>query len=280
MAYAFEHLRSAGVQAFVINTHHLPQCYNTAFPQHEYAGCPLTFRHESPAILDTAGGLANVRDLLDDGGSFIVYNGDILTDIALQPLLDEHSKRGNVVTLALRSTGPSRNVVFDSASGCVRDLRGTLGVPSDSPCLFTGIYVVSPEFFDWLVPGKVESVVPVFLRLIQAGKRVGGVLCDEGQWWDLGDRASYLGAHLEMNKLGAAFRGGHAAAIHAEARLSSDVQLSGLNVIGPGAVVEADCCLEDCLLWPGAQVQSGSVLRRCIVRSGQCGYGERNGVDF
>ena len=62
--------------------------------------------------------------------------------------------------------------------------------------------------------------------------------------------------------------------------MSQGVQLSGLNVIGPGAVVEAGCYLEDCLLWPGAHVESGAVLQRCIVRSGKIGHGQHDGVDF
>jgi mannose-1-phosphate guanylyltransferase/mannose-1-phosphate guanylyltransferase/phosphomannomutase len=280
ISYAFDHLMGVGIGSFVVNTYHLPLGYADAFPQREYRGCALTFRNEAPVILDTAGGLANMRDLLDDGDPFIVYNGDILTNIRLQPLIDEHKARGNVVTLALRSTGQNRNVVFDPASGCVQDLRGALDVRTGLACLFTGIYIVSPEFFQWLTPGRVESVVPVFLRLIQEGHRVGGVLCDDGYWWDLGERNSYLEAHGELNRLGAAFGGGHAQAIHSDARVSADSALSGLNVIGPGAVVEPGCDLEDCILWPGARVRAGTKLRRCIVRSGISASGEKEGVDF
>ena len=281
LSYAFDHLIGVGAQCFVVNTHHLPHCYGEAFPSGSYRDCPLVFRNESPVILDTAGGLANARDLLDDGQPFIVYNGDILTDIALQPLLDEHAASGNLVTLALRSKGPSRNVVFDPTTRCVLDLRGTLGVVTDAPpCLFTGVYVVSPAFFDWLAPGKVESVVPVFLRMIQAGQRVGGVLTDDGHWWDLGDRASYLVAHAELQALGAAFPGQRAPALHPEAIIAADAVLAGLNVIGPAAIVGADCQLTDCILWPGARVAAGSRLTRCIVRSGIIAKGIAVGMDF
>jgi mannose-1-phosphate guanylyltransferase len=131
-----------------------------------------------------------------------------------------------------------------------------------------------------LTPGKVESVVPVFLRMIQAGQRVGGVLADKGEWWDLGDRSSYLAAHAELHALGSAFRGDRAPAVHPEAQVSAKAILAGLNVIGPGAIVEAGSELEDCILWPGARITSGARLRRCIVRSGICANGVADSVDF
>lgn len=261
ISHAFDHLLGAGVSEFVVNTHHLPEAYGLAFPDAQYRGAPIYFRHESPERLETAGGIANVRDLLG-GEPFFVYNGDILTDLPLQCLLDEHRARGNIVTLALRSHGPAQHISLDAERGLVTDIRNLLGTGQAGSLLFTGIYICEPEFHTWLTPGKVESVIPVFLRMIQAGARLGGVVLDEGRWWDLGSRAAYLEAHRELHE------SGHGPAIHPEADVSPDAVLTGLNVIGPGAVVEAGAVLEDCLLWPEARVTNGAQLSRCIVRRG------------
>jgi NDP-sugar pyrophosphorylase family protein len=59
----------------------------------------------------------------------------------------------------------------------------------------------------------------------------------------------------------------HGPAIHPEAQVSPDAILRRTNVIGPGAVVEPGCQLEDCILWPHARVVTGARLKRCIVRS-------------
>ncbi len=263
ITYAFDHLLGAGVKEFVVNTHHIPAAYADAFPEGTHAGAPIAFRNESPVRLETAGGIANVRDLLNEE-PFIVYNGDILTDLPLQPLLKEHQDKRNLVTLVLRSTGPALHIAMDETTGRVTDIRNMLGTGEEGRYLFTGIYACQPEIHAWLTPGKVESVIPIFLRMIQEGAKLGAVVIDDGQWWDLGSRAAYLEVHQVLHRLGTA----PAPAIHPEAWISPAAALHGLNIIGDGAVVEAGAVLEDCIVWPGAVVAAGTDLRRCIIRSG------------
>lgn len=227
---AFDHLRGVGAREFIVNTHHLPERYAEAFPDNEYRGARITFRHE-PVLLETAGGIANIADLVSDA-PFIVYNGDILTDLPLAPLVKMHEESGNLVTLVLRSEGPTQHVAFDAERGLVTDIRGKLGTGDMGTHQFTGIYAVSPEFLRHLTPGKIESVVFPWLQAIQKGERIGAVMADEGRWWDLGDRESYLEAHR-------AFLSADDVPVSPEARVHDSAELRGLNVIAPGAEVEA-----------------------------------------
>jgi mannose-1-phosphate guanylyltransferase/mannose-1-phosphate guanylyltransferase/phosphomannomutase len=272
ITHAFDHLHAAGVRRLVVNTHHLPGEYDKAFPAHRYQDMPIAFRNESPVRLETAGGIANVRDLLHDE-PFLVYNGDILTDLPLAPLIEEHQRSGNIVTLALRSHGPALHIAYDAAGRRITDIRNKLETGDEGTHLFTGIYACSPAIHDWLTPGKVESVIPIFLEMIRRGVKVGAVVLDEGQWWDLGSRTQYLAAHAALN-------GMHGPAIHPEARVSPDAILRRTNVIGPGAIVESGCQLEDCILWPDAKVVTGARLTRCIVRSHITAAGTFEDVDF
>jgi mannose-1-phosphate guanylyltransferase len=272
ITYAFDHLHAAGVRRLVVNTHHLAQAYDAAFPEKMYREMPVAFRHESPVRLETAGGIANVRDLLQEK-PFLVYNGDILTDLPLEPLIREHEESGNIVTLALRSRGPALHIAYDEAGRRVTDIRNKLETGNEGTHLFTGIYACSPAIHEWITPGKVESVIPIFLNMIRAGVKVGAVVLDEGQWWDLGSRTQYLAAHAALN-------GMHGPAVHPEAQVSPEAVLRRVNVIGPGAVVEAGAQLEECILWPGARVVTGARLSRCIVRGGITAAGTFEDVDF
>ncbi|MEN3939882.1 sugar phosphate nucleotidyltransferase [Prosthecobacter sp. SYSU 5D2] len=275
ITYAFDHLLEAGVKGFVVNTHHLPEQYGVAFPDGSYHGAPVAFREESPLRLETAGGIANVRDLLDEQ-PFIVYNGDILTNLPLQPLLQAHQEQGNLVTLVLRSSGPSLHVSWDEKTRLVTDIRNMLGTGREGEYLFTGIYACQPEIHQWLTPGKAESVIPIFLKMIQEGARLGAVVIDEGHWWDLGSRVAYLAAHQALHGM----KSGAAPAIHPGAQVSEQASLKGLNVIGDRAVVEAGARLEDCILWPGATVAAEADLRRCIIRSGIRAEGQHTDMDL
>src|SRR6478752_4480883 len=77
IAYAFDHLLAHGIERFVVNTHWKSEVYDREFPEASYAGAPIAFRDEQPQVLETAGGIKNVQDLIG-GEPFIVYDGDIL----------------------------------------------------------------------------------------------------------------------------------------------------------------------------------------------------------
>ena len=283
ITYAFDHLLKAGVEELVVNTHHLPEAYARAFPEGRYHGAPVRFRHESPVRLETAGGIANVRDLLGEE-PFLVYNGDILTDLPLERLVRAHREQGNLVTLALRSSGPALHVALDRETGRLRDIRNLLGSGHEGEFLFTGVYACEPEFHSWLTPGKVESVIPVLLRMIREGAPLGGVIVDEGQWWDLGNRVTYLEAHQRLMELANEFpaygNGIRAWPVADGARLEAGVELVGVNLLGEGAVIGAGARLENCIVWPAGQVAAGARLRECIVRGGVTAAGECAGKDF
>jgi aminoglycoside/choline kinase family phosphotransferase/dTDP-glucose pyrophosphorylase len=190
ITFAMDHCLTVGIERFVVNTHHCPAAYDEAFPEKSWRGTPILFRHE-PVLLDTAGGLKNIEDLLTEDETILIYNGDILSDLPLGRLIAAHMEGGREVTLALRSEGPLRNVALD-ADGAVCDLRGLLGNPGVRLCLFAGIYAVKRSFFRRLVRDKVESVVPVFAEMIrELPGSVDSVVIDEGGWQDIGDPEAY-----------------------------------------------------------------------------------------
>ena len=280
ITFSLDHLIDIGVTNFFVNTHHQPERFAEAFPESTYRDRRIQFFHE-PDLLETAGGIANIADALSDE-PLLVYNGDILTDLPLARLIDNH--RDNIVTLALRSGGGPKHIAFDQNTGRLLDIHNLLGTGAPEEFVFTGIYIVAREFIDLLERGVKRSVIPHFLDLIRRRAKIGGVVIDKGNWWDVGNRQSYLQLHRDLKDLH--FPGyplddeNWKQPVHETAIVDKDAELRGCSVVGPDCEVSTGATLEDTILWSGAQIASHTWLQNCIVRSHRKAAGVHRNLDI
>jgi len=197
ITYAMDHLMTAGVERFIVNTHHRPEVYLKKFPDRHWQGKTILFRHET-TLLDTAGGLKNIEDLLAEEEAILCYNGDVVADFPLHEMLQLHNTKQSEATLALRSKGPLLNVDIDE-EGSICDIRNSLGNPGTRRCLFTGIYIVETSILQYIEAGKKESIVTVFLDRIRSSPgSIAGIVIDNGNWHDVGSKEAYEKLKTQM----------------------------------------------------------------------------------
>ena len=265
ITFGLDHLIAAGVRSFVINTHRLPDQFNELFGTGEYAGYPVTLIHE-PELLETGGGIKNAEGLLGNE-PFITYSGDVLTDVNLHALIEEHFARGNEVTLALRDTGLTSAIAL--RDGRVVDISNRYGTPGNFD--FANIAVWNPKILNRLPPNRKISFIPVLAQWIGDKGKIGGTILNDGHWFNIGSAADYLHVHerIVAERWKPAFVGeaDWPVQIHPTAELASDARLLGCTVIGSNCKIASEAVLEDTILWPGAQIASRSRLSHCIVRS-------------
>jgi len=279
ITFALDHLIDLGFEKFHVNTHHRPEAFAQVFPKSIYYDRAIVFHHEQ-ALLETAGGIANIASELADA-PLLVYNGDILSDLPLISLIETHLRDRNLVTLALRSGGGPQQIALDAGSRRVIDIRNQLGKNQPTDFVFTGIYVVDPEFVRQLERGVKRSVIPHFLHLIR-DEQLGGVVIDDGNWWDVGTPTAYL--DLQRRLPGLPFPSfpipdrNWRAQRHATAKIAADAAIEGCTVIGADVVVEEGARLVDTIVWSGAQIASRSVLENCIVRTRRTIDGKRRDI--
>ena len=277
ITFALDHLIDIEVDKIVINTHRLPEKFAEAFPDNRYNGKTIHFVNE-PVLLETGGGIKNIEAELGNE-PFITYSGDVLTDIRLRPLIDEHFKRGNDVTLALRHTGLGSAVAF--RNNRVVDISNRYGVPGEFD--FANIAVWNPSVFGKIPPKEKISFIPILGDWIGHGGKIGGVVLEEGKWFNLGSRAEYFEVHRVI-------LGGWApkylkgkdwtAPVHPTATVDPSSQLRGCSVVGKDCRVDGGAVLQDTILWPGSQIASNAELIGCIVRARKAVTGTHRNIDI
>jgi mannose-1-phosphate guanylyltransferase len=278
VTFALDHLISVGVNKFVINTHRHPELFQSFFAAGEYAGFPTTLVHE-PDLLETGGGVKNAESHLGSE-PFITYSGDILTDMDLQPLIDEHFLRGNEVTLALRETRFAPSVAFRDHR--VVDISSRYGKAGNYD--FANIAVWNREIFRRIPSHRKISFIPIIADWIGQGGKIGGLVMNDGTWFNIGSRAEYLELHrtiLRDNwKPDFVKTREWPERTAGSAIVDSSAQLLGCTVVGRNCRVGAGAILEDTILWPDAEIASQSRLEACIVRSRKKVTGIHRDIDI
>ena len=278
ITFALEHLIGVGVNRFVINTHRHPNLFEGFFVGREYAGFPATLVHERD-LLETGGGIKNAESHFGTE-PFLTYSGDILTDVDLQPLIDEHFRRQNDVTLALRHTGLAAAVALRDQR--VVDISNRYGFPGNFD--FANIAIWNRSIFQRIPPNKKISFIPIIGDWIGQGAKIGGVAMNDGKWFNIGSRAEYLEVHrtiLRENwKPDFVKTPAWPETKASSATVDPSARLSGCTVVGRNCRVGADAVLEDTILWPDAEIASQTRLEACIVRSQKKVTGHHRDIDI
>lgn len=271
ITFALDHLIGSGVTRFVINTHRLADQFTECFAEGRYAGYSVDLINE-PILLETGGGIKNAEALLE-GGPFITYSGDILSDVRVETLVEEHFRQGNDVTLGLRDTGLGSDVAV--RDGRVVDIGKRYGIPGEHD--FANIAVWNPDIFGKIPAAQKISFISVLADWIGKNGKIGGVQLNDGNWFNVGSSADYLHVHRTILKeqWHPSFVRDSAwpQPIHPTAEIAPNAKLVGSTVIGPHCRVGADAVLEDTILWTGSQIASRSQLSGCIVRCHQTADG-------
>ena len=143
--------------------------------------------------LGTAGPLRLVEELDD---TFIVMNGDVLTDLDYSDLLEHHHRHRNLVTIAThaRSIKIDYGVLrFDGEGGDGQRIMGYVEKPEYVSPVSMGIYVFEPAALEYIAPDRPSDFPDLVQALLRAGERIGAYT-HHGIWFDIGRHDDYAQA--------------------------------------------------------------------------------------
>ena len=283
------HLAGHGVTRVVLSLGFRPEAFADAYPDGTCAGLPLHYAVE-PEPLDTAGavrfaaleagiGAGTGTGIGPGSGSegcdtFLVLNGDVLTDLDIGAMVASHRAAGAEATLALTEVDdPSRyGVVPTDAEGRVVGFVEKPDAESaPSRWINAGTYLLEPSILDRIPDGRPVSIEREVFPAMATERRLHAVRSD-AYWIDTGTPEAYIRAQVDLVD----GTRGDLPAVHPSAQVDpgADVErsvvMAGVTV-GPGArlcdavvmdgaTIGADATVDHSIVGPGAHVGSGASI--------------------
>jgi NDP-sugar pyrophosphorylase family protein len=188
--HIMELCRKYEIREIILSTGYLGDKIREHFGDGSHLGIDLKYVQESDEM-GTAGPLLLAKNQLD--GPFLMFNGDVLSNIDLADLISFHQEQKGLATIALTQ-------VEDTSSFGVARLKGHRIVGfvekpksgQESKLINAGVYVLEPEVLKYIPPGKAMLERDVFPKLSAEGKLFGYPF--DGQWFDTGTPEAYENA--------------------------------------------------------------------------------------
>jgi len=237
---------------------------------------------EETEPLGTGGAIANCRKHLSDG-TFCVINGDLITSLRVEEMLEFHKSNGGLATISLWEVeDPSRFGVADYREESGKILRFQEKPPIEeaySNLINAGTYILEPEIFKLMPMGAHSMERDVYEGLASTGGLNGFPF--EGWFVDAGTPGSFVEATNVCISEGrfstgsasggswfgdGSVNGGSVvgSSVGSDAIIEEGVEISD-SVILKGAIVKSGSKLDSCLIGMGAEIAEGTVLSGKII---------------
>jgi mannose-1-phosphate guanylyltransferase len=292
----FEHLagylKAHNIIDIVLAVGKSPEHIQDYFGDGSKLGVRMAYSIEDSPV-GTAGAVKNAQRFLDD--SFIVFNGDIFTDIDLSAMMQLHRKNKAIASLALTPAEDPTiyGVVETDSQGLVKRF---IEKPSwdkvTTNMINAGIYILEPDILRYIAPNSFSMFEhDVFPPLLEKGQAIYGYPFQD-YWIDMGAPDKYLKLQHDLLRRyvgdkGVKFEG--ESFVHSSAQIDGpaiigkacfidrNARIRGPAVLGTRCRVEEGAVLEGVTLWHDCQTGKRAKLRNCLVAS-RCYIGEESEI--
>lgn len=195
LEWNIRNLQRFGIDEVVVNVHHFADQIITLLEKEQGFGSRITISDESDAVLETGGGLKKAIPFFKGAGTLLIMNVDILSNVHLDRMLEEHNRSKADITLAVQQRDTSRYFLFDQDKqlrGWENTKTGERKIPGNadpaklSPYAFSGIQLMEEPVLARIRQEGKFSLVDVYLDLcntqkIQGWDHTGDALLDVGK---------------------------------------------------------------------------------------------------
>ncbi len=263
-----------GIDRVVLSLGYRPTAFLEAFPSGEVAGARLAYAIE-PQLLDTAGAVRFAAEEAGVDDTFLVLNGDVLSDFDVTSLVSFHKDCGAEATIQLTPVeDPSSfGVVPTDPTGRVLAFIEK-PAPGTAPTnlVNAGCYVIEPSVLGRIPSGRRVSIErETFPALVADGHLYA--FESDSYWLDTGTPAKYLEASLDVlggkrttASLPAAPEVARGVFLHPDAAVEGEIL--PVAYVGPGARIAAGAVVTDSVVSAGVVIEEGARVEGSMVMAG------------
>jgi mannose-1-phosphate guanylyltransferase len=265
-----DNLARGGVTDVTLALGFKPEPFIAAFPGDMCNGVSLHYAVE-PEPLDTAGAIKFAADFSGIDDTFVVANGDVLTDLDIGSLVQfhrAHEAEATIHLVAVADPSAFGVVALDPDGRVERFVEKPAPGTEPSNQINAGTYVLEPAVLELIPSGRRVSIERDTFPPVVARGRLFAMATDD-YWLDAGNPALYLQANLDLlrgNRHPLSSVGAHdSAQVHATALVTN-------SIVAAGATVDDDAVITDSVLLADAVVEARAVVANSVVM-GRIGQG-------
>jgi NDP-mannose synthase len=183
-------LAHAGFTHITLSLGHMSLYFKTFLAQHVTLKRLIEIDYiEETTPTGTAGSLACIPDLTS---TFLVMNGDILTNLDYRALVEYHHASNACLTIAAHSKCVKIDLGILQVNA-EQQVVGYIEKPTMTYPVSMGIYVYDPSVLEHITPGQHLDFPDLVLNLVRQGKKVVA-FPNDATWFDLGRHEDFLAA--------------------------------------------------------------------------------------
>ncbi len=300
LEHVIRHLSRHQVKDIILAQGHLAQPIEGYLGNGSQFGVRLYYSIED-APLGTGGAVKNAERYLDE--TFLMLNGDIITDLDITAMVDFHRERKAKVTIATTPVDDptSYGLIETDAQGRItRFLEKPSQDEITTNMINAGTYVLEPDILTYIPPQVKFSIEHELFALLPSR----GIPTYSYQyftyWIDVGTPEKYLQLHRDLLSgkssqytltTGKEILIGEQCDIHSTAQIKGPVvigancsigrrvKLTGPVVIGDGCTILEDSVIEDSIIWRNARLGPRVRLKNAILADNCCFKAGSTGED-
>lgn len=186
----------AGFRNIYISTHYMPEEITNYFGDGKKWGVDITYVHESIPL--GTGGALGLLTMTDRSLPLLVINGDVLTTLNIERLLQFHESHQGCATMCVREY--EYKIPYGVITGDQNRVISMVEKPVHKFFVNAGIYVLDPSLYN-NVPKDTKIDMPTLLeKEISSGNEVMMFPIHE-YWLDIGKMDDFNKAQIDITKL-------------------------------------------------------------------------------